>query len=58
MSMWHIEHCFLEGLGPFIGMILATIRTDATITPKVNCYEGPTGFTSVYEEAPTLILAG
>ena len=39
-------------------MILATIRTDATVASKVDCFLGSTGFTLVCEEAATLVLTG
>jgi hypothetical protein len=39
-------------------VILATIRADATVASKVDCFLGSTGFTLVCEEAASLVLAG
>jgi len=39
-------------------VILATIRADATVASKVDCFLGSTGFTLVCEEAATLVFAG
>jgi hypothetical protein len=38
-------------------VILATIRADATVASKVDCFLGSTGFTLVCEEAATLVFA-
>jgi hypothetical protein len=39
-------------------VILATIRADATVASKVDCFLSSTGFTLVCEEAASLVLAG
>jgi len=39
-------------------VILATIRADATVASKIDCFCDSTVFTFVCEEAATLVLAG
>ena len=39
-------------------MILATVRTDATVASEIDCSRDSTWFAPVCEEAATLILAG
>jgi hypothetical protein len=39
-------------------VILATIRADATVASKIDCFLDSTGFTLVCKEATTLVLAG
>jgi hypothetical protein len=39
-------------------VILATIRTDATVASEIDCFCDFTVFTLVCEEAATLVLAG
>jgi hypothetical protein len=39
-------------------VILATIRADATVASRVDCFLGSTGFTLVCEEAATLVFTG
>ena len=58
MPVGHVEQCVLEVFRPRVGVILATIRADATVASEIDCFCDSTVHTLVGEEAATLILAG
>jgi hypothetical protein len=47
MPVGHVEQCVLEFFRPRVGVILATIRTDATAASEIDCFCGPTVYTLV-----------
>jgi hypothetical protein len=58
MPVGHREQCVLDGFRSLVGVILATIRADATVASEIDCFCDATVYTLVGEEAATLILAG
>jgi hypothetical protein len=48
----------LDGFRPFVCLILATIRADATVASEIDYYCDYTVFALVCEEAATFVLAG
>jgi len=52
------QHCFFERFCPFVCVVFATIRADATVASEIDGLELATSITLICEVTATFILAG